>query len=164
MSEVKLDYKAPLTIAYVCDKTQCESCNPMCNHTCDIRHAANFEEAKHNKNMFMEVEQFNPNTYQTRALRTARNAGDPHALLQEGLMGLNGEAGECIDIYKKYLFQGHGLDRNHLAEELGDVAWYLAVSAHAIGWSLEDILKLNIEKLEKRYPEGFDPERSVNRQ
>jgi NTP pyrophosphatase (non-canonical NTP hydrolase) len=46
---------------------------------------------------------------------------------------------------------------------LGDVAWYLAVSAHAIGWKLEDIFEKNIEKLENRYPEGFDPERSVNR-
>ena len=103
------------------------------------------------------------NEYQLMALRTARNDCDTYALLQEGLMGLNGEAGECIDILKKYLFQGHGLDRNHLAEELGDVAWYLAVSAYAIGWNLEDIMFENLKKLSKRYPKGFDSERSVNR-
>ena len=83
--------------------------------------------------------------------------------LIDGLMGLNGEAGEAIDIVKKYLFHGHELDKIHLAKELGDVAWYLAVTADVIGYSLEDILKMNIDKLRKRYPEGFDPERSINR-
>ena len=80
-----------------------------------------------------------------------------------GLMGLNGEAGECIDILKKYLFQGHELDKEHLAEELGDVAWYLAVTADALGYSLQEIFKMNIEKLRKRYPDGFEEERSINR-
>ena len=83
--------------------------------------------------------------------------------LLNGLMGLNGEAGECIDIMKKYLFQGHGLDKEHLAEELGDVAWYLAVTADALGYSLQEIFKMNIEKLRERYPDGFEEERSINR-
>lgn len=87
------------------------------------------------------------------------------ARLLEGLMGLNGEAGECIDIYKKNLFQGHeDLDREHLAEELGDVAWYLAESAFAIGYKLDDIFEMNIKKLEKRYPNGFEAVRSINRE
>lgn len=64
---------------------------------------------------------------------------------------------------KKCLFQGHGLDKEHLAEELGDVAWYLAVSAHAIGMDLESILQGNVDKLRRRYPDGFSTERSVNR-
>lgn len=80
-----------------------------------------------------------------------------------GLMGLNGEAGEAIDILKKSLFHGHELDREHLAKELGDVAWYLAVSADAIGYKLEDILQMNVDKLRARYPEGFDTERSQHR-
>ena len=79
-------------------------------------------------------------------------------------MGLNGEAGEAIDIFKKYLYQGHPLDRDHLARELGDVAWYLALSAHALGYSLEDVFEMNIEKLEKRYPRGyFESGKSVHR-
>lgn len=86
------------------------------------------------------------------------------ARLVEGLMGLCGEAGECIDIYKKHLFQGHtDLDTDHLAEELGDVAWYLAEAAYAIGYSLDDIFEMNIDKLKQRYPNGFEAERSVNR-
>lgn len=84
--------------------------------------------------------------------------------LMEGLMGLNGEAGEALDILKKILFQGHGIDRNHIALELGDIAWYLALSADAIGYDLETIMSMNIEKLKARYPNGFETERSVNRE
>lgn len=84
--------------------------------------------------------------------------------LMEGLMGLNGEAGEALDILKKILFQGHGIDRKHIALELGDIAWYLALSADAIGYDLETIMSMNIEKLKARYPNGFETERSVNRE
>ena len=160
----QLEYKEPVSIAYLCDGKECERCNYQdCIHTLDIRHAVNFEAGKHNKNLYMEIPHWSVNDYQQAALRTANNKDNSYALLQEGLMGLNGEAGECIDILKKYLFQGHQLDREHLAEELGDVAWYLAVSAHAIGMTFEDILRKNVVKLEKRYPDGFDAERSVNR-
>ena len=54
--------------------------------------------------------------------------------------------------------------REHLGKELGDVAWYLAVSAAALDYSLEDIFKMNVEKLRARYPDGFDPELSKNRE
>lgn len=84
--------------------------------------------------------------------------------LANGLIGLNGEAGEALDIFKKYLFQAHQLDKEHLAKELGDIAWYLAVSANAIGYDLETIFEMNINKLHHRYPgEGFDAEHSINR-
>lgn len=83
--------------------------------------------------------------------------------LINGLMGLNGEAGEAIDILKKHLFQGHDLNREHLAKELGDVAWYLAVTADALGYSLEEILAMNVAKLRERYPDGFDSDRSIYR-
>ena len=83
--------------------------------------------------------------------------------LINGLRGLNGEAGEAIDILKKHLFQGHDLDREHLAKELGDVAWYLAVSADALGYSLEKVMQMNLDKLCARYPDGFETERSANR-
>lgn len=83
--------------------------------------------------------------------------------LINGLMGLNGEAGEAIDILKKHLFQGHELDCEHLAKELGDVAWYLAVTADALGYTLEEILTMNVEKLRARYPDGFDSDKSLHR-
>ena len=84
-------------------------------------------------------------------------------VLINGVMGLCGESGEAIDIVKKHLAQGHELDKEELAKELGDVAWYLAETATAIGYDLEDIFQMNIDKLKKRYPEGFSVEKSVNR-
>ena len=105
------------------------------------------------------------NEYQEACLRTeptdAKVSGTTR--LENGLMGLCGEAGEAMDILKKFLFQGHSLDKKHLARELGDVAWYLAVTADALGYYLEDIFQMNIDKLKARYPDGFDQERSVNR-
>lgn len=103
------------------------------------------------------------NEYQQLALRTARKDLDSTQMLLNGLMGLNGEAGEAIDILKKHLFQGHWLDREHIASELGDASWYLAVSAWALGYNLEDIFENNIKKLKDRFPDGFDSERSINR-
>ena len=83
--------------------------------------------------------------------------------LTEFAMGLASESGEFADEIRKHVFQGHRLDYQHLAEELGDIAWFLAMAANTLGYSLSDIFRMNIEKLIKRYPEGFDPERSVNR-
>lgn len=103
------------------------------------------------------------NEYHDCALRTANKMLTPLEQLENGLMGLNGEAGEAIDILKKHLFQGHSLDKEHIAKELGDVAWYLAVAADAIGLDLETVLQMNVNKLRGRYPAGFDAERSLNR-
>ena len=80
-----------------------------------------------------------PNEYQKEALRTASGMSKEYPRILNGLMGLNGEAGECIDILKKHLYQGHAFDSEHMAKELGDVAWYLAISAEAIGYDLETI-------------------------
>ena len=110
------------------------------------------------------------NEYQHEALRTAMGMGSDipivvkGASILNGVLGLTGEAGECADLVKKHLFQGHELDKEHLAKELGDVAWYLAVTAYALGYDLETILLMNVEKLWKRYPEGFDSVRSRNRE
>lgn len=104
------------------------------------------------------------NEYQQLAMRTLNPQLDKKDVLINGVMGLCGESGEAIDIVKKWLAQGHELDRERLAKELGDIAWYLAETAWALELSLEDILRGNIEKLAKRYPEGFDPERSAKRE
>lgn len=103
------------------------------------------------------------NEYQNLAMTTLNPALSEKDVLINGVMGLCGESGETIDIVKKWLAQGHELDKEKLAKELGDICWYLAETATALGLSLEDIMAANIEKLKKRYPEGFDTERSVNR-
>ena len=63
----------------------------------------------------------------------------------------------------KHLALVHDLDREGLIKELGDIAWYLAETATALDVSLEEVLERNIEKLRKRYPEGFDTKKSQNR-
>ena len=103
------------------------------------------------------------NEYQSLAMFTLNPALSKRDVLVNGVMGLCGESGEAIDIVKKWLAQGHELDKKGLAKELGDIAWYLAETAWALDLPLEDILRGNIEKLQRRYPEGFDPSRSVNR-
>ena len=103
------------------------------------------------------------NEYQKLAMTTLNPALDKKDVLINGVMGLCGESGEAIDIVKKWLAQGHELDREKLTKELGDIAWYLAETAYALDIPLEDILQANIDKLKKRYPEGFDAQRSINR-
>jgi NTP pyrophosphatase (non-canonical NTP hydrolase) len=80
-----------------------------------------------------------------------------------GALGLSGEAGEFNDLLKKHYFQGHPLDREHLAKELGDILWYIAIAADAIGYDLETIAYMNVRKLQVRYPNGFEADRSLNR-
>ena len=103
------------------------------------------------------------NEYQTLAMKTLNPELSRKDVLINGVMGLCGESGEAIDIVKKWLAQGHELDREKLAKELGDIAWYLAETAWALDISLEEILQGNIDKLKKRYPEGFSAERSMKR-
>ena len=103
------------------------------------------------------------NEYQKLAMTTLNPELSPKDVLINGVMGLCGESGEAIDLLKKHLAQGHELNKEQLAKELGDIAWYLAETATAIGYPLEEILQMNIDKLKKRYPDGFAVERSVNR-
>ena len=104
------------------------------------------------------------NEYQTAALRTAQTDKlTANELLLNSALGLCGESGEVADLVKKHRFQGHDFDFDHVAKELGDVAWYLAVGAYAIGFDLESIFRMNKEKLEARYPNGFSTDRSLHR-
>ena len=103
------------------------------------------------------------NEYQKLAMTTLNPRLERKDVLINGVMGLCGESGEAIDIVKKWLAQGHELDREKLARELGDIAWYLAETAWALDIPLEDILQANIEKLKKRYPQGFSSARSLDR-
>lgn len=82
-------------------------------------------------------------------------------------LGLSGESGEFADSMKKIYGHGHDFDeakKRHLAEELGDVMWYVAVLADSLGFKLSEVTALNIDKLNKRYPDGFTIERSKKRE
>lgn len=100
------------------------------------------------------------NEYQDLAMRTLNPELNQKDVLINSVMGLCGESGEAIDIVKKHLAQGHALDKDHLIKELGDVAWYLAEAATALDVPLEQVFQGNIDKLEKRYPQGFEKARS----
>ena len=103
------------------------------------------------------------NDYQKLAMTTLNPALSKKDVLINGVMGLCGESGEAIDIVKKHLAQGHELDREGLIKELGDIAWYLAETAYSLDVPLEEVFRRNLDKLKSRYPEGFDPERSIHR-
>ena len=113
--------------------------------------------------VFAAADPLTANDYQKKAMTTLNPALSKKDVLVNGVMGLCGEAGECIDLVKKHLHQGHPLDTEKLCKELGDVAWYLAETAWALDIPLESILRGNLEKLKKRYPQGFDSEKSMNR-
>ena len=104
------------------------------------------------------------NEYQKLAMVTLNPTLDQKDVLINGVMGLCGESGEAIDIVKKHLAQGHDLDREALIKELGDVAWYLAETAYALDVSLDEVCSRNIEKLRRRFPEGFCKENSIRRE
>ena len=102
------------------------------------------------------------NDYQRMAMRTAGDKSENY--LDNAIMGLCGEVGECADIVKKHHFQGHELDCEKLKDELSDVCWYVALLATALELTLEEVMLHNVEKLKRRYPDGFDKARSINRE
>ena len=110
----------------------------------------------------------NLNEYQSLAMRTCSITDNPKDMLNHALLGLASEAGEAAALLQK-VYQGHpspledGKARQHLIVELGDCLWMLAEAAQAIGCSLDTVAIRNINKLRARYPEGFEPERSLHR-
>ena len=104
------------------------------------------------------------NEYQELAQRTSNQARAQKGHLFNGVLGLAGEAGECADLLKKHYYQDGRNFVDDLEDELGDVLWYVAETAKALGLTLEEVAVRNVEKLKKRYPEGFEAERSLHRE
>ena len=102
------------------------------------------------------------NDYQKQAARTANDI-IPESILINVALGLTGEAGEFADHIKKWRFHNHDLDQKHLEKELGDILWYVARACTFFNISLSDVMQQNIDKLWKRFPEGFNSEASKTR-
>lgn len=80
---------------------------------------------------------------------------DPHVLratraIANIALGLSGEAGESAEHFKKFMRPGCNIDRRAAAMELGDTLYYLTACAVALGFSLQDVAELNMEKLDER--------------
>jgi NTP pyrophosphatase (non-canonical NTP hydrolase) len=135
------------------EKTTCEGSMPLFS-------ASTFSQESHRCNM----ETLTLNQYQKLAARTAGAGGYGERRLIVATLGLTGEAGEFANMVKKLTAHGHEIPPDVLADELGDVLWYLAEAATTCGLDLGDIARQNVEKLKQRYPEGFSQERSINRE
>jgi NTP pyrophosphatase (non-canonical NTP hydrolase) len=115
----------------------------------------------------------NFDTYQQDAARTANQ--DPHRIitrlkenpelleLTNYALGIAGEAGEIADSVKKVVFHGHDLQVEELLKECGDELWYIANASRVLKTKLSKVAEMNINKLKKRYPEGFDEQKSIHR-
>ena len=104
----------------------------------------------------------NMNEYQWLASRTINPNLYPEQQAHHALHGMVGEIGEIHSLYQK-TYQGHDIDKMHLKKELGDLLWFIAEYATAMGWELNDVAQANIDKLRARYPEGFEADKSLHR-
>lgn len=103
------------------------------------------------------------NEYQKLAMRTCGIPYDQKKdMLRHAVFGLASEAGEVAGILQKE-YQGHDVEIQHLKKELGDCCWMIAEACTALGLNLDDVMQTNIDKLRARFPEGFDPEKSLHR-
>lgn len=114
----------------------------------------------------------NPTEYVTNALKTesmdmaaiAERLSDPMKVrLLHAALGLETEVGEIQDALKKHIFYGKKLDIVNLAEEMGDVFWYLAVLSDVLEAPFEQVMEKNIAKLRARYGDKFTSEKALNR-
>jgi NTP pyrophosphatase (non-canonical NTP hydrolase) len=76
--------------------------------------------------------------------------------LMHAVLGVQSEAGELADILKRHLFYGQPLDLVHIAEELGDICWYIAIGTDAAGFPLGNVFNAISDKLRVRYGDEFD--------
>ncbi len=111
---------------------------------------------------------YSPNMYQQDAARTLIDRpdatyDDADIMLVWNALGLAGEAGEVADTIKKAVFHQHGIDRDLLVKELGDVLWYVAALCTKLHVTMSEVMGLNIMKLRQRYPEGYTSDASKAR-
>jgi len=92
------------------------------------------------------------------------NLTEQKEILTLTALGIAGESGEVVDIIKKKLYHAHELDVSVLGKEVGDLLWYIVLLCDTVGLTLDEVMRMNVDKLRKRYPSGFDEQRSLFRQ
>ena len=100
--------------------------------------------------------------YQQLAARTMNQNLDDEETEWHALFEMCSEVGEIHGIYQKY-YQGHEIDIDALTLEIGDLLWGIAELCTVNSINLDTVAERNIAKLRKRYPDGFDVDRSLNR-
>lgn len=103
------------------------------------------------------------NQYQLLASRTINKELTNKQINNHATFGMVGEIGEICSLYQKK-YQGHKLNEEWEMSELGDLLWFIAEKCTAKGWKLSDVMQHNIDKLIKRYPEGFSEDKSLHRE
>ena len=100
-------------------------------------------------------------------LEDLENEEFPTERLLTAAVGMSAEAGEFTEVIKKMIFQGKPVNEEnlfHLKRELGDIMWYVAQACMGLNVSFNEIVEMNVEKLQARYPGGsFDVHYSENR-
>ena len=114
-----------------------------------------------------------PNDYQNAAAATEAPfvGNSPTRIIKytralHGILGLETEVGELADLFKKKIFYNAfpgGIDIKAIEEEIGDILWYIALICNTYGLTIENTMEKNINKLRTRYPNGFSPEKTLNR-
>lgn len=105
--------------------------------------------------------------YQKAANRTSINEPDfeitnDQVMISWNAIGLSGEAGEVAELAKKQIYHQHGIDTEKWKKELGDVLWYVAALCANLGLTMEEVMEHNINKLEARFPNGYDRKRTTS--
>ena len=126
---------------------------------------------------FNDYAKFVRSTTSDESLHTIALIGRLHSLQDEhgiefpqlitASIGMQAESGEFSEVIKKIIFQGKEFnedERFHLMRELGDVLWYWVQGCTALGYTPQEVMEENINKLESRYPNGFEVAMSENRQ
>jgi NTP pyrophosphatase (non-canonical NTP hydrolase) len=107
------------------------------------------------------------NEYQKQALTTAITNPDPLIDKTIWAMGVAGEAGEMLEKWKKIVAYKDGQiteeDLQELSKEMADVVWYIAVLAHSLDLSFDEIMQNNLKKLADRKARGVQKGAGDNR-
>ena len=111
----------------------------------------------------IDFDKFTAGVLSTESPRRDLSAIDQHLRSLHASMGLVTEAGELMDTFKRTIFYGTLFDRTNLIEELGDLAYYLALMCDANNINMQDVLDTNSRKLKARYPNKFSEDAANNR-
>lgn len=95
-------------------------------------------------------------------VKTMKLYPEKHAIIYPAL-GIAGEGGEVAEKVKKWLRGDKELDKLELLKEAGDVLWYLTSLADDLGYTLQDLVDANIQKLTSRKERGVQKGDGDNR-